>query len=180
MSNLVSVFTQTISLLTIFAQGLALVILLNLVLSGGKNALAKFFSKNGILFAFIVATVATLGSLFYSEVAHYQPCELCWFQRIFMYPQTILLAIAWKKKYAGIALYSLVLSIIGGSISAYHYLMQLGAVPSLPCAAVGISVSCSQRFVLTYGYITIPMMALSAFVLIAAIFINKMVVERQK
>lgn len=126
----------------------------------------EFIGKNGILLAFIVSVFAMLGSLFYSEIAGYEPCKLCWFQRIFMYPQTILLGIAlWRKDFQ-IALCGLVLSAIGAIIAGYHYVMQIGVVPSLPCSVVGYSVSCSQRFVLQFGYITIPMMALTAFLLI--------------
>ncbi len=131
-----------------------------------SNFITDFIGKNGILLAFIVVFAATLGSLFYSEIAGYAPCKLCWFQRIFMYPQTILLGIAvWRKDYQ-IVVYGLALSVIGSFIASYHYIMQLGFVPSLPCSAVGYSASCSPRFVLQFGYITIPLMALTVFALI--------------
>ena len=67
--------------------------------------------------------------------------------------------------------YSIVLSIIGAVLAGYHYLLQIGVAPALPCSAVGYSASCSQRFVLQYGYITITMMALSVFVLIALLMV---------
>lgn len=114
----------------------------------------------------MVALVAMVGSLIYSEIIGYEPCKLCWLQRIFMYSQVILLGMALFKKDYKIISYSIVLSIIGAIIAGYHYLLQLGVASGLPCSAVGYSVSCSQRFVMQYGYITIPMMALSAFVLI--------------
>jgi disulfide bond formation protein DsbB len=130
-----------------------------------KNPLLIFGAKNGTLFALVVAVIATSGSFFYSEVAGYQPCELCWFQRILMYPQVILLSIAFVKKDKNIPNYLIPLSIIGMAIAAYHYILQLDLAPAA-CSAVGTSVSCSQINFLQYGYITIPMMSLTAFSLI--------------
>ncbi|OGH88302.1 MAG: hypothetical protein A3J93_01955 [Candidatus Magasanikbacteria bacterium RIFOXYC2_FULL_42_28] len=125
--------------------------------------------------ALVAVTIATLGSLFYSEIAGYEPCKLCWAQRIFMYPQVILLITAFAKKRAGAMLaYTLPLSVIGGLIAIYHYLLQLGVVSGVACGVVGYSVSCAQKFVLTYGYITIPLMAVTAFGLsVVAYFANK-------
>jgi disulfide bond formation protein DsbB len=129
---------------------------------------ARFFKDRGIQVAFIASFLATAGSLIYSDVIGYTPCELCWFQRIFMYPQAVIMLIALIKKDASVKIYGFVLSIIGAAIAVYHYFLQLGYNPlGLPCAAVGYSVSCAKNFVLEFGYITIPVMALSAFVLIA-------------
>lgn len=156
MNSAVSFVNQLLGILTIVGQAA-------IILAWPFRA---FISRNALLFAFVVALIATSGSLFYSEIAGYEPCKLCWFQRIFMYPQVILLGLAlWKKDY-GIKLYGIVLSAIGAVIAGYHYLLQLGVAPALPCAAVGYSAACSQRFVLQFGYITIPMMALTAFLLI--------------
>lgn len=157
----------TFSSLTIIGQ-LLVVVWLVLLLARDKfnNPLTQFLQRNALALAFIVAFVATAGSLFYSEIIGFEPCKLCWLQRIFMYPQVILLGLALWKRDRGIAIYSIALSIIGVIIAAYHYLLQLGFAPSLPCSAVGYSVSCSQKFVLQFGYITIPMMALTAFIMI--------------
>jgi len=125
-----------------------------------------FIGTHGLWFSFVVALVATLGSLFYSEVAGYEPCKLCWFQRIFMYPQVILFGVALWKRDRDISDYALALSGIGAIIAGYHYLLQRGITPELPCSAVGYSVSCSQVFVMNFGYITIPLMAFTAFALI--------------
>jgi len=84
-----------------------------------------------------------------------------------MYPQVFLLGLALYKKDLGMAPYSLLLSSVGAVIAFYHYLLQLNIVPSLPCSAVGYSVSCSQIFVMNFGYITIPLMAFTAFLLLA-------------
>lgn len=131
-----------------------------------KNRLFGFLGKRAVLWAFIVALIATLGSLFYSEVAGYEPCKLCWFQRIFMYPQVVLLGMALFKKDKGILSYAVALSLPGLAVALSHYLLQTTGVSIFSCRAVGYSVSCAKIFVLNFGYITIPMMAATAFALI--------------
>src|SRR5690625_6744143 len=81
-------------------------------------------SETILLIIWIQALVATLGSLFYSEVMGFVPCELCWIQRIFMYPLVMIYGVAAFKKDLSIALPGLFLSGIGMFISAYHYLLQ--------------------------------------------------------
>lgn len=124
-----------------------------------------FLHKNALLLGFIVSLVATLGSLYYSEVLNYTPCILCWYQRIFMYSQVFLFAIALVKKERKVWLFSATLSIFGAIIAALHYYSQL-AGSSAFCDIVGYSASCSTNFFLTLGYISIPMMALTAFLLL--------------
>lgn len=160
----ISTVNQALAILTIGGQIILVVFIAFVLMKQGRWLSA--FVKNALAFSFIAAALATLGSLFYSEIAGYEPCKLCWFQRIFMYPQVIVLGLAWLKKDYGVVLYSLALSIIGALLAGYHYLLQIGLVPSGNCSAVGYSVSCSKRFVMQFGYITIPMMALTVFSLI--------------
>lgn len=118
---------------------------------------------HALTFGFVIALIAMLGSLGYSDGMGFEPCKLCWYQRIAMYPMVILLGIAaWKKDF-GIKKYVLPLAIIGFIIAIYHTLMQFGIAPELPCSALGYSKSCSERFTTTFGYITIPVMAATAF-----------------
>jgi len=131
-----------------------------------REALLKKVAPYARVLAFVVALTATSGSLFYSEVAKFTPCLLCWWQRIFMYPQVLLIGLGVVKKDKDIADYAMAMSLVGGSISLYHYYIQLGGNKFIPCATVGYSINCTQRFSLEFGYITIPMMALSAFVAI--------------
>ncbi len=114
---------------------------------------------------FVMALIGTCGSLFFSNIAGYTPCTLCWFERIFYYPQTILFAVAQWWKARDIERYSLPLSWTGGVIALYHLYIQYGGESPLPCSAVGQSISCSKIFVRNFGYITIPMMALTGFAL---------------
>lgn len=171
----VEAVNQILTFLTVAAQAIAAFLVISFFLpKKQKQKILKFFSKKAILFAFIISLTATLGSLFYSEVAGYTPCKLCWFQRIFMYPQPILFGLAIWKKDKSIIKYGLTLSIIGGLIALYHYLLQVGVVPNGACGAVGYSVSCSQRFVMEFGYITIPMMSLTAFGLIFLLMLKSL------
>lgn len=119
-----------------------------------------------VLISFVISLIATFGSLFLSEIAKYTPCEFCWFQRIFMYPLTIILGVAYFKKTKDVEKYVLPLTFVGGIISLYHNYLQRAANPFAPCSAVGFSVSCTEKFFTYYGYITIPFMALTAFVTI--------------
>src|SRR5699024_3272541 len=109
--------------------------------------------------------VATAGSLYFSEVRGHLPCELCWIQRIFMYPLIIIYGVALWKKNMDIALPGLILSGIGMFISAYHYSLQ--KVPALQ-AAGGFcgDVPCTVQYVNYFGFITIPFLAGVAFILI--------------
>ncbi len=126
----------------------------------------NFKGKLVFFFPFFVSFLATVGSLFYSEYAGYNPCKLCWFQRIFMYPQPLLFLIASFLNDKKVFNYSLVLSTFGLVIAFYHYLLQFGLVKSNDCAAVGYSVSCVKQFVAEFGFVTIPLMAASAFLLL--------------
>lgn len=126
-----------------------------------------FLRNYGIYMAWLVALVATAGSLYLSEVLHYEPCRLCWFQRIFMYPQVLLLGVAAYRQDRHIIPYSLLLSIVGGAISVYHYAEQ--KIPALsrllPCK---VGVPCNVDYLGSgwFGFITIPFMALIAAILI--------------
>jgi len=170
MNTLVSLVNEALGILTIIGQAGIVVFIAAYFLSRNFfGVVSRQAGERALLLAFIFALTATLGSLFYSEVAGFEPCKLCWFQRIFMYPQAIILGMALFRKDPGVRIYSLTLSVIGALIAGYHYLLQLGAAPALPCAAVGYSAACSQRFVLQFGYITIPMMAFTAFLMIIVV-----------
>ena len=167
--ELISTVNQTLALLTIVGQIIIVVLIVSFATK--RSEVLNFFAKHALAFALAVALIAMLGSLFYSEIAGYEPCQLCWWQRILMYPQVILLGVAWLKEDQGIVLYSIALSSLGALIAGYNYLLQIGFVPSIGCSAVGYSINCSQRFVMQFGYITIPMMALTAFLLIISFMI---------
>ena len=118
--------------------------------------------------AFAVSAIATGGSLFFSEVAHYVPCELCWFQRIFMYPLAIvtLLAAIWNDH--RVARYLLPLPVIGAGFSIYHVLVEIGVVTQSQSCLVSAPGGCATKWIDEFGYVTIPVLALTAFVLVFA------------
>lgn len=171
--EIVQIATQIFSVLTILCQiGIVLLLISFIIKSKISTNIIAFFGRNALLFGFLIALVSMLGSLFYSEIAHYDPCKLCWYQRILMYPQVILLGMAYFRKDNSIINYSIVFSILGAGVALYHYLLQTGTVQEiLPCAAVGYSVSCAEKFIMTFGYITIPMMALSGFLFITLLLL---------
>lgn len=122
-------------------------------------------SENILLFMWVVSLTATMGSLFFSEIRGYEPCELCWIQRIFMYPLVLILGVAYLQKNARIAVTTAVFSVIGGAISLYHYGLQKVSFLSENAPACG-RVSCTGEYINIFGFITIPFLALTAFVLI--------------
>ena len=123
-------------------------------------------SENILMFMWVVSLTATMGSLFFSEIRGYEPCELCWIQRIFMYPLVLILGIAYVQKNARIAVTTAIFSVIGGAISLYHYGLQKVSFLSENAPACG-RVSCTGEYINILGFITIPFLALTAFVLIA-------------
>ena len=117
--------------------------------------------------AFAVATAATLGSLYLSEIAHLIPCTLCWYQRIAMYPLVIIVGIAAWRRDHGVRIYAAPLATIGAVIAAYHRLIQ--AFPDLGGSACSTGVPCTAAYFTELGFVTIPTMALSGFLLVIAL-----------
>ena len=116
-----------------------------------------------------VAIVSTLGSLYYSEVANFPPCRLCWYQLIGMYPLALILSIAAWRRDPAVRWYALPLAVAGGLVSVYHVLVE--RYPSLESGSCDPTNPCSIIWVERLGYMTIPTMALSGFALIAVLLI---------
>jgi disulfide bond formation protein DsbB len=113
-----------------------------------------------------VAVGATAGSLYFSESAGFVPCELCWFQRIAMYPMSVILVLAALRRDRSVLPYALALSVIGLGISAYHIQLQLFPDQGSFCDATN---PCTARWVEAFGWMTIPQMAGLSFALIASL-----------
>ncbi|MFH0875679.1 MAG: disulfide oxidoreductase [archaeon] len=180
MINFITVaYVRTIlSMLTVISHTGIILFIIYVILRKVKKIsfiekILKFFGRKSLLFAFIISLAATLGSLFFSEIALWEPCKLCWYQRIFIYPQTVLLGYALIRKDKKIFDYVIPLSIIGGLISAYHYFIQ-SLIPNAASACSATGVSCLIEYFKDYSYITPPMMALTAFTsIILLVIINK-------
>ena len=163
--NVTDIFSFGILVLDVLAVVLFFILITPLKKHGIGKDIADFFGERAIFLSFLVAFAATAGSLFYSEVAGFQPCVLCWWQRVFLYPQTILLFTAFIKKDENMRLHSIILSSVGALIALYHTFVQFGGESAFPCPAQG-GPSCQIVYFLQYGYITVPTMSLTVFILL--------------
>ncbi len=146
--------------LTLSAHILFVVVFVSILFrdSWGRSV-TNWVGKRATLLVFLVSLFALVGSLFYSNFLGFSPCELCWWQRIFLYPIPVITGIALWKKESNALVYAVPLAIIAGVIALYHSYVNLGGVSVLPCTAVGGE--CSKLYVMAFGYITIPMMSLT-------------------
>lgn len=121
-----------------------------------------FIKKNLLQLTLVVATFATIGSLIFSEVLKFPPCVLCWYQRIFMYPLVIILAVGIWKKDKNLPFFVLPLSVIGGGVALYHNLLYYKIIPeaTIPCT---LGISCTVKQIEWFGFVTIPFLSLLAF-----------------
>lgn len=118
-----------------------------------------------IYLAWLVALVATGGSLFFSEVMHFVPCQLCWFQRVLMYPLILLLGIASFRHDRGIFIYVMPMSVLGAGLSLFHYLEQ--KIPGFGFPELcQVGVPCNVTWINWWGFVTIPFLCLTAFLII--------------
>lgn len=138
----------------------------------GKGIIDQI-GAHAVILGLLVSLVAVVGSLIYSNIIGYAPCELCWWQRICLYPLVLLFTVALYKRYREVYDYALPLAGLAGVIALYHAYIQLGGTTSiLPCTASGAA--CTKVYVLSLGYVTIPTMSLTiALSIILLAFIKK-------
>lgn len=142
-----------------------------------RERLVEELSERTTGLAAVVATVATAGSLYYSEVAHFLPCMLCWIQRAFMYPLAGVLSLAAWRNWP-VRAWARAAALLGASVSVWHLLVE--RFPTLEGAvACDPANPCSLKWVEVFGFITIPYMALSAFLLIAVLLSVAPAVRKQ-
>jgi disulfide bond formation protein DsbB len=165
-----------LALLTVVAQVVVLGVLVLWVLERTKvtcrrplDTVARLIGPDALRLAWLVVAIATAGSLYFSEVRHFTPCPLCWYQRIAMYPLVLVLAVATWRRDLSVRWYVLPIALLGGVIGVYHY--QLERFPEQEAIACSTAVPCTTIWFEQLGYITIPMMALSAFALVATILV---------
>ena len=106
-----------------------------------------------------------LGSLYLSEILHFVPCTLCWYQRILMYPLAIILLVGYLRKDHGVFLYVLILSVLGVGVSTYHYLLQKTNIFT-HSAICETGIPCTTTWINLFGFVTIPFLALLGFFII--------------
>lgn len=148
---------------------LALALIVYLVVAFTRRRISDVFRQDVALpLATLIALVATSGSLFFSEVANYTPCVLCWYQRIAMYPLVVICGVAALRRDAHVYKTVLPISLIGASISTWHIMIEqrpaLGGMcdPQAPCAL---------KWINEFGFLTLPTMALIAFVAISLLVV---------
>ena len=170
-------FAKAIAGLVMLSQVAAVITILLMVVSGvHRSRWLHLLARNSTPLAFIVAVVAVLSSLTFSDVFNMEPCKLCVYQRIVIFPQVIVLGVAlWKKHHDIITDYSIALASVAIPISIFHYALQMIDAPAVhafaPCDVTGQAPSCSNYYVHMFGYITIPMMALTTSALIVILML---------
>lgn len=127
----------------------------------------------------IVSILAMLGSLYFSEVRIYTPCEMCWYQRVLMYPMVVITIIgtAFKDKLLGY--YTIIFSSVGALIALYHYLAQKVNFVGEEMSCSG-TVTCTVQYINWLGFITIPLLSFVAFVMILVLSILYIKTVRKK
>lgn len=115
-----------------------------------------------VLIGFIVASIATMGSLFFSEIMQFIPCNMCWYQRIFMYPLVVIFLVNLLYPDDKVYKYSMPLVLVGLFFAIYHNLLMFGIIPEsvVPCVQ---GVPCSTEYINWFGFITIPFLSLLAY-----------------
>lgn len=136
--------------------------------------IAGLLCRSGLWLAFLLTLGATAMTLYYSEILGFAPCGWCWVQRVFLWPQVVLFALALWKNDRTIANYSIGLSIPGALAALYQHYLQMGGQALVPCPASGAG-DCAQRILFEFGYITFPLMAatLFAFLIVLMLFVRR-------
>lgn len=167
----VETFYGILALVGMFVLAVGFVLRLLAFVSDGAHdrwtGLVHAIGPNAYALAWIVAFLATAGSLYFSEIGGFEPCRLCWYQRIAMYPLVILLGIAAARKERAGAYYVIGLAFIGALVSSYHVLLEW--VPSLDSGACSATTPCTLIWFRVFGFISLPTLALTAFLLILAL-----------
>lgn len=122
-------------------------------------------NSNIVFLCFLIASIATLGSLFFSEIMHFVPCSMCWYQRIFMYPLVYIFLINLLYPDDKLFKYAFGLVVIGLSLSIYHNLLMFGIIPEslVPCVS---GVPCSTKYINWFGFINIPLLSLLSYLIL--------------
>ena len=158
------ILSQSSAILTLLGLALALVGVGVLVAGKGE----RVWSEVGRLLptlVFVVALGATVGSLLYSDYLGFEPCRLCWYQRIAMYPIAFLSGLALWRRDTRLMWYIRAQATVGAAIGAYHYLTQI--LEFLDGGSCSATAPCTLKYVNQFGFVSIPFMAACCFVLIA-------------
>lgn len=142
------------------------VLLVILIHADSKKHLYNFVHKYILELLFFGILSAVVGSLVYSDIVGFLPCELCWWQRILMYPQLLIVAMAWRKKDKNVIDYLLPFSVLGALIALYQSFVQWGFSFGIEGGCVAAGGECAKVYFTQYSYITIPFMSFTVFIYI--------------
>ncbi len=170
MVNLLAGNLPLLVLLSHFALAFFLLALLAREREG--RTIMKLAGENSLLLSWLFSIATLLGSLLYSWGVGFEPCVLCWWQRIFLFPLVIIFGLAWWRGDRKVFRYTTPLVVLAGVISLYQTYTNLGGTSLLECT--GSEGACAKLYVYEYGYITIPTMALTSVAyLLLLTFINR-------
>ena len=122
-----------------------------------------------ILFiCWLIASISTLGSLFFSEIMKFPPCVLCWYQRICLFPLVLILSMGLFPFDKSVVKFALPFALAGWFIAFYHNLLYSGIISEniQPCSQ---GVSCTEDYINLFGIFTIPMLSIMAFSIIGVL-----------
>lgn len=176
------IINKILALGTILLQAVIVSVMIALIFFRTReNSYLLFLKKYTFIFGFLVALGAFVMSLFYSNFVGFPPCELCWIQRIFLYPQLILFGMELYKRDRSIIDFSIVFAIFGSIVSIYHIFVEAGLTSGLACAnPANGGISCATRYIYEFGYVTMPIMCLTASLFIITLLVNYKYINRVK
>lgn len=154
-------FFSFLALAAIAGAAVVLIARLSGQRAGIIGEIVRLADDAGLWIAAAIATTSMTGSLYFSEVANYVPCQLCWFQRIAMYPLAVILVIAAIRRDRSVRWYVAPVAAVGAAIAGYHYLIEWR--PSLEGGACGVGPSCADIWFRELGFVTLAFMALCGF-----------------
>jgi disulfide bond formation protein DsbB len=175
--QLVEIINWSMILGTLFIHILFVFLILYWFFGKKDFFIFKILKNKGLMIAYLLSLAGMFGSLYYSEIAGYAPCVLCWYQRIFMYANVFILGLAlYKGGDKNVIPYAMILSVVGGLVAVYHNLLFLPPFKNKDATCSPFSnVSCTENYFTALGYINIPLIAITTFVAIIILlkFSNK-------
>lgn len=136
-----------------------------------ERALHALVSVWGLFTALIITLSGSVMTLIYSEVFGFVPCGLCWLQRVFLYPQVVILALALYYHDKTAARYGIALSIPGALVGLYQHYLQMGGSEFVTCPTAGAGADCARRIMFEYGFVTFPLLSVMLFVFLIALYL---------
>jgi disulfide bond formation protein DsbB len=162
----IAAYNLITSVLALAAGGMGIIMLL----AWSRRNVPSWCCRLAPWMALAVAVTATAGSLIYSGYFHFEPCRLCWYQRIAMYPLTLLLLVGVLRRDRNVRFYVLPPAVLGFCVGAYHYLIQ--SVPALSGdTACSITAPCNAKYVNEFGFVSIPFMAACGFLAVIGLML---------